>query len=98
MLPERVFSRTGWCVSSLGYGIHAEVHLPPGSNLTELVAHEFEHVIEQIEGINLRKLAGKKDSGVREVEGKAFETDRAQKAGLVVAAEASARSRIPAAD
>jgi len=85
-------------VSRRGYDIRAQVHLPPSSSLTELVAHEFEHVLEQIEGMNLRALTRKKDSGVREVEGGAFETDRAQAAGRVVAAEVSGRHYSPAAD
>ena len=84
-IPSRCRAFT--IVSRRGYDIRAEVHLPPSSSLTELVAHEFEHILEQIEGLNLRKLAQKKDSGVREVEGRAFETDRAQQIGRVVAAE-----------
>jgi hypothetical protein len=75
-----------------GYEIYADVHLPPSSGLTELVAHEFEHVLEQIEGLDLRRLARVKGSGVRMLEGEVFETDRAQAAGRVVAAEAAVRS------
>ena len=95
-IPSRCRAFT--IITRRGYDIQAEVHLPPGNSLTELVAHEFEHILEQIEGMNLKRLARKKKSGVREVEGNAFETDRAQKAGLVVAAEASVRPRLPAAD
>jgi hypothetical protein len=68
--------------------IIAEVHLPPSSDHTELLAHELEHVIEQIEGLNLRKLSRVNGSGVREVDPGLFETDRAQMAGRVVMAEA----------
>ena len=78
--------------------IRADVHVPPGRHLTELVGHEFEHVLEQIEGLDLRTLARVKGSGVREVDGRAFETDRAQAAGRVVAAEALIAVRSPAAD
>lgn len=85
-------------VTRRGYDIRAEVHLPPSSSLTELAAHEFEHVLEQIEGMNLRALSRKKDSGVREVEGGAFETVRAQAAGRVAAAEAERASSAPAAN
>ena len=81
-----------------GTEIRADVHLPVSSHLTELVAHEFEHVIEQIEGLNLRKLARAKGSGVHEMDRQVFETDRAQAAGRVVAAEASSHRRMPAAD
>lgn len=91
-----------WCrafttVTRHGRSMRADVHLPPGRNLTELVAHEFEHILEQIEGLNLRKLAREKNSGVREVEGRAFETDRAQVIGRLVAAEANTLG-LPAAD
>src|SRR5215203_4214853 len=68
--------------------IVAEVHLPPSSDHTELLAHELEHVIEQIEGLNLRRLSRQKGSGVHEIERGLFETDRAQMAGRVVMTEA----------
>jgi hypothetical protein len=92
----------GWCraytiISRRGWDIHASVHLPPGAHLVEMVAHEFEHIIEQIEGHNLRKLARVRGSGVREVDRNLFETDRAQAAGLVVADEART-AKLPAAD
>ena len=76
-------------VQRRGREIRADVRLPPSSGLTELVAHEFEHLLEQIEGLDLRRLARVKGSGVHLVEGRAFETQRAQAAGRVVAAEAS---------
>jgi hypothetical protein len=85
-------------VQRQGYDIRADVHLPPTNGLTELVGHEFEHLIEQIEGLDLKRLARVKGSGVHEGEGRVFETDRAQAAGRVVAAEASRALRAPAAD
>ena len=85
-------------VQRRGYEIHADVHVPPDSGLTELVAHEFEHLLEQIEGLNLRRLARVRGSGVHELEGRLFETDRAQAAGRVVAAEADRQRRAPATD
>jgi hypothetical protein len=80
--------------------IDAQVHLPPsGTMFAELISHEFEHVIEQVEGLNLRELACVKGSGVHEVERDLFETDRAQRAGKVVADEVrSTRVGRPAAD
>jgi hypothetical protein len=68
--------------------IVAEVHLPPSSDHSELLAHELEHVIEQIEGLNLRRLSRQKGSGVHEIEVGLFETDRAQRVGRVVMTEA----------
>ena len=64
--------------------IRAVVYLPPGSDYAELVGHEFEHLIEQIEGLNLRRLSRLRGSGVREVERELFESDRAQAAGRTV--------------
>ena len=90
-IPSRCRAFT--IVQRRGYTIRAEVHLPPSSDLTELVAHEFEHLLEQIEGVDLKKLSRVRGSGVHEVEGRAFETDRAQAAGRVVAAEARMRTR-----
>ena len=81
-----------------GYAVRAQVHLPPSRSLTELVGHEFEHLIEQIEGLDLKRLARVKGSGVHEGEGRVFETDRAQMAGRVVADEVDRYSRAPFAD
>jgi hypothetical protein len=74
-----------------GDRIMADVHLPLTNGLVELVAHEFEHVIEQIEGLDLKRLARIKGSGVHELEGRVFETDRAQRAGRAVLAEMERR-------
>jgi hypothetical protein len=81
-----------------GRYIRADVHLPPSSDHAELVAHEFEHVLEQIEGLNLQRLVRVKGSGVREVERALFETARAQAAGRMVLEETQQWRRAPAAD
>ena len=81
-----------------GRAIRADVHLPLGPAIIELAAHELEHVLEQIDGLNLRRLARTRGTGVREVDRELFETDRAQRAGRVVADEAARESRAPAAD
>jgi hypothetical protein len=78
--------------------IDADVHLPPSADHSELLAHEFEHLLEQLEGIDLRRLARVKRSGVREIAHELFETDRAQAVGRIVAAEAGQRPGMPAAD
>jgi hypothetical protein len=95
-IPSRCRAFT--IVKRQGYEIRAEVHLPPTNGLTELVAHEFEHVLEQIEGLDLRRLARVKGSGVHMADGQLFETDRAQAAGRVVAWESSAWRPTRAAD
>jgi hypothetical protein len=71
-----------------GRVLSAEVHLPPaGTKMAELVGHEFEHIIEQLDGLNLRVLARIRDSGVHESSFDVFESARAQHAGRVVASE-----------
>ena len=58
-----------------------------------MLAHEFEHILEQIEGLDLPTLSRVKGSGVREVEYAVFETERAQAAGEAVAAEVGRYAR-----
>ena len=67
--------------------------MPPGHALVELLAHEFEHLVEQVEGLNLRKLARIRGSGVRELDGELFESDRAIRVGRVVAEESERHPR-----
>jgi len=70
----------------------ADVHLPPTrALLAELIGHEFEHIVEQIEGVDLSALADIRGSGVHRVDKGLFETDRAQKTGQAVANEARAK-------
>jgi hypothetical protein len=68
----------------------AAIELNSGSDLTELMAHEFEHVLEQLDGIDLAQKAALVRSGVHAVDNNkpaVFETIRAQKVGLRVAQE-----------
>jgi hypothetical protein len=75
-------------IARKGRMIRAEVHLPPsGTMFGELIGHEFEHILEQLEGLHLRELVQIRGSGVREVERDLFETDRAERTGRVVADE-----------
>jgi hypothetical protein len=64
----------------------ALVDLPVLGNPTEWIAHEFEHILEQIEGQRLKALAGKV-RGVWQSSAGMYETLRAIKAGRAVAAE-----------
>jgi hypothetical protein len=81
------------------YGaIRAVVEIPiTGASLPELIGHEFEHVIEQIEGIDLAARARNGASDVLEVLDGVFETTRARSAGLMVAMEADAETDAAAA-
>ena len=69
----------------------AIVEVPVGDPMAvvELLAHEFEHIVEQLDGVDLASWAGR--SGVRRVGGSdrdgAFETERARQIGRRVAGE-----------
>jgi hypothetical protein len=67
--------------------IRARIELPAAGAHTEYLPHEFEHVIEQIEGLNLAELTRAGDPGVVQIENGMFETTRARLAGRAVAAE-----------
>jgi hypothetical protein len=74
-----------------GHALRADVHVPPAARaIAEIVGHEFEHILEQMEGLNLRILSRVRGSGVRESAFDVYETARAQRAGRIVAAELSA--------
>lgn len=63
----------------------AEIEIRSAPDLTELLAHEFEHLIEQLDGVDLTALAKKGEA--RRLSDGAFETDRAIAAGYLVAGE-----------
>ena len=67
--------------------LRALVRLPVSVDFAELLAHELEQVIEQIEGTDLRRLARARDSGVFRLAGDRYETRRAQEAGRAAARE-----------
>ena len=77
--------------ASIGRHLHgalrAVIEIPVTADVTELLPHEFEHVIEQLEGIDLAGLARAGQAGVVEVDDGMFETARARTAGLTVARE-----------
>ena len=69
----------------------ADVQVPAGDArmMAELIAHEFEHILEQLDGVDLKRWVGR--SGVRRVgadrEGSPIETERAHQVGRLVAGE-----------
>lgn len=67
--------------------VTADVELYSPADQTETVAHEFEHLIEQIEGLNLQLMAFVAGSGVVRTDDGSFETRRAVLAGRRVAQE-----------
>ena len=69
--------------------LSAVVRLGLGDNDVELIAHEIEHIIEQLDGVDLRAQAKLPDTGVYSCGSsrESFETVRAIRAGLKVAQE-----------
>jgi hypothetical protein len=74
--------------------LNAYIDVPFDADFPELIAHEFEHVVEQIEGLNLRRLTERRGSGVREAPDGSFETARACAAGRAAAREVDAERRL----
>jgi hypothetical protein len=56
-------------------------------NYVELLGHEFEHALEQAEGLDLKALAATSGDRVYQLEDGSFETQRARRVGLTVARE-----------
>jgi len=65
----------------------AMVSINPQGDFMELLAHELEHVIEQLDGIDLAAKASVAHSGVRSCVDGTFETSRAVRVGSVVAVQ-----------
>ena len=69
--------------------LSADVDLAFSRDTEELIAHEFEHIIEQLDGVDLAARAALRDTGVTPVgqAGDMFETARAKRVGLKVVSE-----------
>ena len=67
--------------------LHAEIQIAPLNNHVELIAHEIEHVIEQLDGIDLALHASLRGSAASKSDDGSFETVRAVRTGLTVARE-----------
>ncbi len=65
--------------------LSADIEIRNTTVLSELLGHEFEHVIEQLDGVNLYTLAATGEA--RRLDGGAFETARAVAAGQRVSSE-----------
>jgi hypothetical protein len=74
-----------------GVVVAANVFLFPSLNAVELIAHEIEHVLEQLDGVDLETQVG--SGNVWKRGDGAFETRRAMEAGLRVAREVKERSK-----
>jgi hypothetical protein len=65
--------------------VAAEIEIRMAQDMTELLAHEFEHLLEQIDGVDLQALA--RTGAARRLMDGAFETERAIAVGHQVAGE-----------
>jgi hypothetical protein len=65
----------------------ALVEIPVINNQVELIAHEVEHILEQLDEINLSAVAARRNSGVHRLQTGVFETVRATRTGIAVADE-----------
>lgn len=85
--PHGVRARTQ--MVRTGDRLSATIELPLMDDPVELIAHEIEHIVEQLDGVDLRAKAGLTFSGVRLCASDAmvFETDRATRVGLTVSSE-----------
>lgn len=69
-------------------GLTATVRLTGQGDLVELIAHEFEHILEQLDEVDLAAMAGRPGTGVRASNERGhFETDRAIAVGRIVSRE-----------
>ncbi|MEO8481649.1 MAG: hypothetical protein ABI634_05515 [Acidobacteriota bacterium] len=74
--------------------LDVRIEVPFTYDFPELIAHELEHVVEQIEGLDLRQLAARQSTGVEEVAAGTFETRRARNAGRAAALEVETQSHL----
>ena len=88
LLRESTAARARTGVSRDAFGaVRAIVELPSAVDITELLAHELEHVLEQVEGLDLPALTKGGSAGVQQVARGVYETDRARNAGLAAMRE-----------
>ena len=70
-----------------GNRLLAFVEINPLGDFNELLAHELEHIIEQLDGVDLAARAAVARSGVWSCADGTFETSRAVRVGSLVASE-----------
>ncbi len=89
VIPDRAPFRAATEFSSDSRGeVIARVRLGSRMDVEQRIAHEFEHIIEQLDGVDLRSLARRETAGVHPVHADThFETERAIAIGRQVAQE-----------
>lgn len=74
-------------LESRANGLHARVTIVVEARTVELIGHEFEHIIEHLEGVRVEQRLRRKDAGVRSSAEHQYETERALLAGRQVLGE-----------
>jgi hypothetical protein len=87
-------ARTTICRLASG-AVVAAIDITAFGDPTEWLAHEFEHLIEQLEGVELRDLERRRQ-GVWHSADETFETERAIRVGRTVADEVRGRAGVEA--
>ncbi|MGH9237380.1 MAG: hypothetical protein ACRD3G_05000 [Vicinamibacterales bacterium] len=67
--------------------VRVAIEIPVAADVAELLAHELEHVVEVIEGLDLPSLAKVRGSGVTELEKGVYETAEAKRMGRLASDE-----------
>jgi hypothetical protein len=86
--PNNAGPRARTQIRREGGQLSADVEINPYGDFSELLAHELEHIIEQLDGIDLAAKSNVARSGVRLCADGTFETSRAVRVGTLVALEA----------
>jgi hypothetical protein len=79
-------------VYSTGF-VSARVTIPSSRDLDELIAHELEHIVEHIEGVDVRRNLSRSGTGAWDAGRGRIETVRATRAGRQVRDELLAETR-----
>jgi len=86
--PRNSFTRATTTFRRYTSGITvADVEIPAASRLVELLAHEFEHIAEYVEGVDLKSMVRKRPEEAFQLRDGSFETSRALHAGRAAAHE-----------
>lgn len=86
--PRSSFTRATTTFRRYTSGITiAEVEIPAASRFVELIAHEFEHISEYVEGVDLKTLARERPEKAFVLRDGSYETSRAVQAGRIAVYE-----------
>ncbi len=86
--PRNSFTRATSTFRRYTSGITVvDVEIPAASRIVELLAHEFEHIAEYVEGVDLKSMARKRPDEAFQLRDGSFETSRAVYAGKAAAQE-----------